>query len=86
MERNKRKLSPEELSLVRSAAGRKGGLKSGYGKGRAPTRTATVRLHDYKVLVAYAGMKKSSIAGMFHLVAKSVVAKYPQLKPPEWID
>lgn len=80
----KQKLSPEKLSLVRSAAGRKGGLKSGYGKGRAPTNTATIRRHDYLVFRNYAG--KRSLAETFHVIAKAIVAKHPELKPPEWID
>lgn len=84
--KQKKKLTPQELSLIRSTAGRKGGRTAGYGKGRAPTKTITVRQHDYEVFTAFAAMKKRSIAEQFHAVAKSMVDKTPQIKPKGWID
>lgn len=84
--KQKKKLTPQELSLIRSNAGRKGGRTAGYGKGRAPTKTITVRQHDYEVFTAFAAMKKRSIAEQFHAIAKSMVDKTPQIKPKGWID
>lgn len=82
--REKKRVTQDELSRIRSAAGRKGGRKAGYGKGRAPTNTVTIRHGDYLVFNAYAG--KRSLAEMFHQIAKSIIAKHPELKPPEWIS
>ena len=84
--REKKKLTPDELSLVRSEAGRKGGLKNGGGKGRTPTTTITVRLLDYRVFLSYAKSLKVSITESFHKTARAIVAKHPELKPPDWID
>lgn len=78
----KDKPTREALSAIRSAAGRKGGRKAGYGKGRAPTNTATIRRHDYLVFQGYAG--NGSLAEMFHKLAKAILAKHPELKPEGW--
>ena len=82
--KGKPKRSPQEISAIRAAAGRKGGRKAGYGKGRAPTKTATIRQHDYLVFCKYAGNR--SLAETFHMIAKSIVAKHPEMKPHGWID
>ena len=84
--RQKKKLSPAELSMVRSIAGKKGGKKAGYGKGRAPTKQMSVRLPDYKVFVGYSRKKNHAMAEQFHLVASQMLEEHPELKPPEWID
>lgn len=79
-------LTPEELSRVRSAAGRKGGRKSGYGKGRTPVSQTCLRKMDHDVLQKYAAMKKVSLAESVHRICKSLVAKYPELKTDLWQD
>lgn len=56
------------LSAKRSAAGRKGGRVAGYGKGRAPTKTLTVRKPDYDVIVALSDMRKVAIAEAIHIL------------------
>lgn len=80
------KLSPSELSLARSNAGKKGGRTAGYGKGRAPTKQMSVRLHDYNAFVAYAKKKRRAMAEQFHIIMRQVVMKDPELKPKDWID
>lgn len=84
--KQKKKLTPQELSLIRSTAGRKGGRTAGYGKGRAPTKQMSVRLHDHKVFTEYSRKKGHAVAEQFHIIASEIVKKYPELKPPEWID
>ena len=84
--KEKKKLTPAELSLIRSKAGRMGGLKSGGGKGPVQTKTMNVRLHDHKVFVGYSQMNNCSLAEQFHVIAKKIVASHPELKPPDWID
>lgn len=75
----KEKLTKEELSRVRSIAGRKGGRKSGYGKGRAPTKTVTVRKADYDILVAYADLRQFPIAEGIHRLCVGLTKKYSEL-------
>ena len=82
--KTRQKKTAQEISAARSAAGRKGGRKAGYGKGRAPTNTVTMRRHDYLVFNAYAG--KRSLAETIHQIAKSILAKHPEMKPEGWID
>jgi hypothetical protein len=84
--RQKKKLTPQELSLVRSNAGRKGGRVSGYGKGRAPTKTMTIRRLDYEVITAYAKKLNYSIAETIHKISKSITIKHPDTKPKGWIE
>ena len=80
MNDKKEKLTKEELSMVRSLAGRKGGSKSGYGKGRAPTKTVTVRKADYDILVAYADLRQFPIAEGIHRLCVGLTKKYDELK------
>ena len=84
--KQKKKLTPQELSLVRSNAGRKGGRVSGYGGGRAPTKTMTIRQLDYEVITAYAKKLNYSIAEAIHKISKSITIKYPDTKPKGWIE
>ena len=84
--KEKRKLTPAQLSLIRSRAGRIGGLKSGGGKGPIQTKTMNVRLHDHKVFANYSQTNNRSIAEQFHVIARQIVTKHPELKPPDWID
>ena len=76
----KKKLTREELSRVRSAAGRKGGRKAGYGHGRAPTKTMMVRLPDYNILSAYADLRGFSLAEGIHRLCVGLTKKYDELK------
>ena len=82
----RRKLTPEELSRVRSAAGRKGGSRSGYGQGRMPTQQTSLRKMDHDVLANYAQTKNISMAEAVHRICKTLVAKYPNLKTEYWRD
>ena len=82
----KKKLTPAELSFIRSKAGRKGGRKAGYGKGRAPTRQIQVRKCDHEVFFGYSQKNKRAMAEQFHVITTQIVAKHPELKPPDWID
>ena len=82
----KKKLTPAELSLIRSKAGRKGGKAAGYGKGRAPTKQLSIRLHDYKVFSCYSQKNGLAFAEQFHVITRKIVANHPELKPPDWID
>ena len=84
--KKKPKITPAELSKIRSAAGRKGGRAAGYGKGRAPTKQLSVRLHDYNAFSNYSQRNGFALAEQFHDIAKKIVIKHPELKPPDWID
>lgn len=75
----KKKITPEELSRIRSEAGRKGGRAAGYGNGRAPTKTITVREPDYHILVNYADAQQISIAETIHRICEGLKAKSPEL-------
>ena len=80
------KLSGDALSLLRSQSGRKGGRPAGYGKGRSPTKQASLRAMDHAVLSAYARLKGTSMADSVHRLCGSILIKYPQLKPENWVD
>lgn len=84
--KKRKKLSGDELSLVRSKAGKKGGSKSGYGNGGTPTQQTCIRKMDHDVLKGYAAMKKISIAETVHRVCKSLTVQYPNLKTDLWRD
>lgn len=78
-------LTVEQLHEIRSAAGRKGGLKRKK-NGRSPTKQLSVRLCDYKVFSEYSQISMRSMAEQFHIVALEILKEHPHLKPPEWID
>ena len=82
------KLSGEALSLARARAGRSGGggRPKGYGNGRAPTKQLSIRLPDYQVLAAYSDMKFCPLVHTVHLLCKSLVKQYPDIKPEAWVD
>lgn len=102
MEREKKKLTREELSRLRSENGRKGaetrkrlGLcRGGRPKGSTkdptlkaiPPRSLTIREPDYNVFRKFAFQKEVSIAEGMHIVAKSLLRNHPELKPESWID
>lgn len=76
----------EELSRKRAAAGRKGGLVRGYGKGPTPVRQMCVRAFDHAVFSAFALKKGASLAGAMHILASTLVKNQPDLKPENWRD
>ena len=94
----KKKLTKEELSRIRSEAARKGiakrkavgyagvGRKKGWTKDPAlkaiPARTLTVREPDYKGYVKLAGVKGCPIVEFMHIVADSLKAKNPRIFSP----
>lgn len=82
----KRKLTPEQLSFVRSQAGRKGGTKSGYGNGGTPTQQTCIRKMDHDVLKGYSALKNISIAETVHRLCRSLLSQYPDLKTDLWRD
>lgn len=94
----KKKLTKEELSRIRSEAGKRGAasllksknFKGGRPKGSTkdpalkaiPARTLTVREPDYKVYVKLAGVKGCPIVEFMHIVADSLKAKNPRIFSP----
>lgn len=84
--KRKARLSGIELSAKRSECGRKGGRPKGTGKGRAPTKQASLRLLDHTVLMAYAQMKNLPLVDAIHRLCKSLIKQYPQLKPDGWAE
>lgn len=94
----KKKLTKEELSRIRSEAGKKGaaslkksgnfkgGRKKGWTKDPSlkaiPARTLTVREPDYKVYVKLAGVKGCPIVEFMHIVADSLKEKNPRIFSP----
>lgn len=97
--KEKKKLTPEELSRIRSEAGKKGGAKRklmGYaGVGRKkgwtkdpalkaiPSRTVTVREPDYQVFVRLAGAANKPIVEFMHNVAEGLKKRNPQFFTPD---
>ena len=74
----KQKKTPEELSLIRSQAGRKGG-KSLFRGGRAPTKQMSVRFQDWEIFGRMAEKHGVSMSEAFHRICKNIVAKHPEL-------
>lgn len=83
--RQKKKLSPVELSKVRSVAGKKGGLRR---RGRTLKSQMQINKIDFLVFSEYAKrVEKDTIVRTFHnRIAKKILLTHPELKPPEWID
>ena len=81
------KLSGSDLSKVRSEAGRKGGGRpKGSGNGRTPTKQASLHLTDYQVLMGYSEIKKIPLVKTIHLLCRSLIKQYPEIKPEGWVD
>ena len=76
------KKTAEELSLIRSQAGRKGG-KSLYRGGRAPTKQMSVRLQDWEIFGRMAEKHGVSMSEAFHRICNNIVARNPDLANKE---
>ena len=97
--KNKRKLTKEEVSKIRSENGRKGaetrkrlglchgGRKKGWTKDPAlkaiPAKTLTVREPDYQVYVKCAFAANVPIVEFMHLNAEALKKRNPQLFAPD---
>lgn len=95
MKKDKPKLTPEELSRIRSEAGKKGAkatrerghFRGGRKKGTPntnpligePSRTLSVRQSDYNVFVRCANAADKPIVSFMHDVAESLKKKNPVL-------
>ena len=83
--KDKPKLSREELSRIRSEAGRAGGKKRHENaKGRFPTRTMTVREPDYNVISAVAEIRQCSLAEAVHRFCVGWLKNHPDKAPQGW--
>lgn len=99
MRSQKPRLTPEELSRIRSEAGRKGAqvtrerghFRGGRPKGSpnkdpligVPSRTLTVRQPDYDVFVRCSNAADEPIVSFMHDVAESLKMKNPVLFTPD---
>lgn len=99
MKSQKPRLTQEELSRIRSEAGRRGAqatrerghFRGGRPKGSpnkdpligVPSRTLTVRDPDYDVFVRCANAADEPIVSFMHDVAESLKAKNPALFAPD---
>ena len=99
MKSQKPRLTQEELSRIRSEAGRRGAqvtrerghFRGGRPKGSpnkdpligVPSRTLTVRDPDYNVFVRCANAADKPIVSFMHDVAESLKAKNPALFAPD---
>lgn len=83
--RPKKKVSPTELSKIRSAAGKKGGMKK---RGRTPKSQMQINKIDFLVFSEYARrVEKDTIVRTFHnRITKKILLTHPELKPPGWVD
>ena len=83
--RPKKKVSPTELSKIRSEAGKKGGLKK---RGRTPKSQIQINKIDFLVFSEYARrVEKDTIVQTFHnRITKKILLTHPELKPPDWVD
>ena len=81
----KNKVSPTELSKIRSAAGKKGGLKR---RGRTPKSQMQINTIDFLVFSEYAKrVEKDTIVRTFHnRIAKKILVTHPELKPSGWVE
>lgn len=77
----KQKKTKEELSLIRSQAGRKGAIAkgSGYGTGGVPTCSMHVRREDYETFSRLAEKQRWSITETFHQMCVQILRKNPDL-------
>lgn len=76
---SKRKKTKEEISLIRSQAGRKGG-KSLFRGGRSPTKQMSVRLEDWEFFGMFASSRKMSMAEVFHRICVGIRMDHPDLE------
>lgn len=85
--KEKKKLTPAELSAVRSAAGRKGGSAPKHGRPKVTRTQIQVARFDRDVLADYATKKDTTIAGAVHFLARVILQNNPDVKrPKDWID
>lgn len=83
----KTKLTRKELSAIRSAAGRKGGLAPKRGVNKVERVQMQVKRIDRDVLMRYAGKKDMTMTDAFHFLMRVVVQNNPDVEKPEgWFD
>ena len=73
----KPKLTREELSAIRSAAGRKGGLARKRDENKVERVQMQVKRIDRDVLMRYAAKKGMTMTDAFHFLYSSMVALAP---------
>lgn len=84
---NKTKLTPEELSAIRSAAGRKGGLARKRDENKVERVQMQVKRIDRDVLMRYAGKKGMTMTDAFHFLMRVILQNHPEIKKPDgWVD
>lgn len=78
---SKRKKTKEEISLIRSIAGKAGAAARGrgWGNGRTPKITISVNEVDHVVFACYARINGLSITAAFHVVCEKLKDAYPKL-------
>ena len=78
---SKRKKTKEEISLIRSMAGKAGAAArgSGWGNGGTPTSAMRVRKIDYDVFSKFAAKQRLSMTELFHNMCVAIAQKNPDL-------
>ena len=83
----KPKLTRVELSAIRSAAGRKGGLARKRDKKKVERAQMQVKRIDRDVLMRYAAKKGMTMTDAFHFLMRVVVQNNPDVEKPDgWFD
>lgn len=82
----KPKLTRDELSAIRSAAGRKGGLARKRNEKVERVQMQVKRI-DRDVLMRYASKKGMAMTDAFHFLMRVVIQNNPDVEKPDgWFD
>ena len=83
----RQKKTPEEISMLRSMAGKKGGMTPKKGKQKVPRTQMQVLRHDRDVIAAYAAKKKMTLIDTIHYFARYILQQHADIEKPEgWIE
>lgn len=83
----KPKLTREELSAIRSAAGRKGGLARKRDGKKVERVQMQVKRIDRDVLMRYAAKKGMTMTDAVHYLMRVVIQNNPDVEKPDgWFD
>ncbi len=82
-----KKKTREEISAIRSLAGKKGGETPKRGKAKVKRTSVQVAIFDRDVLERYAVKMNMSQFSAFHHLCRVILQNHPDIKKPDgWVD
>ena len=86
--KKRQRIDPAELSRIRSEAGRKGGTAPRKRKRNKLKKVQMqVNMIDHDVISRYSRIRKKTMVGTIHFLARFILQQHPEIKPPSgWVE